>query len=32
MIIGIDARVFQEREPTGITRYAHFFIEETESI
>ena len=28
MIIGVDARVFQEREPTGVTRYAHFFIEE----
>lgn len=28
MIIGIDGRVFQEREPTGVTRYSLFFIEE----
>lgn len=28
MIISIDGRVFQEREPTGVTRYSIFFIEE----
>ncbi len=27
MIIGVDARVFQEHFPTGVTRYTHFFIE-----